>query len=81
MMRKVMFTVLSAVVILPVFIVSTTVEGSSGKLRAASICTGTNGRKYGQHGKDSHWHRAKKHGADWYSDGANLGKKTPCRKR
>lgn len=38
---------------------SQTIQATPGRLRAASI-TKINGKYYGQHGSNDHWHKAKK---------------------
>ena len=77
--RSFLKTIKISLVVILCLLISTSgvvVDASSGKLKGASIinCSGTN---YGHHG-DGHWHKATKHDAGWYPNGANLGYSNPC---
>jgi len=74
--KKILVNLYAILIIITAF---TTVEinATSGKLKSASICTGSDGVTYGNHG-DGHWHVAVKHDSGWYPQGSSLGYDNPC---
>lgn len=74
-MKKLKF--LFFMLILIILIMPLNVEASGGKLRSETIVT-CNGRVYGQHGSDNHWHKAGDDGIT--ASGDSLGTDWTCAK-
>lgn len=56
----------------------TTISASPGRVKGSSVIS-CNGKLYGQHSSDNHWHEAQKNSSGYYDSlGSSLGYSNPC---